>query len=235
MMKFLCVFLLSLVLCVVPSTLRAQLDPLFYKHTCPPLHSAVHQVLHHVSKGPAKDKRLFASLIRLHFHDCFVQGCDASILLNDTAAIKCEQLALPTINSIRRLDVVNLIKKKIEKICPGVVSCVDILALATEMSSEMSKGPNWQVSLGRRDSITTNFDLATSNIPGQTSNLPQLISKFEKKGFDVNDLVALSGAHIIDQVRCVLSDLPNCTNDGSLGKNIANLDPITPTTFDNNY
>ncbi|XLT54677.1 hypothetical protein HN873_047281 [Arachis hypogaea] len=257
MMKFLCVFLLSLVLCVVPSTLRAQLDPLFYKHTCPPLHSAVHQVLHHVSKGPAKDKRLFASLIRLHFHDCFVQvsipfslfqcyyyklsgnhsnacicmyGCDASILLNDTAAIKCEQLALPTINSIRRLDVVNLIKKKIEKICPGVVSCVDILALATEMSSEMSKGPNWQVSLGRRDSITTNFDLATSNIPGQTSNLPQLISKFEKKGFDVNDLVALSGAHIIDQVRCVLSDLPNCTNDGSLGKNIANLDPITPTT-----
>ncbi|XP_016195049.1 peroxidase 53-like [Arachis ipaensis] len=236
-MKFLCVFLLSLVLCVVSSTLIAQLGPLFYKHTCLPLHSTVHQVLHHISKGPAKDKRLFASLIRLHFHDCFVQvnGCDASILLNDTAAIKCEQLAPPTINSIRRLDVVNLIKKKIEKICPGVVSCVDILALATEMSSEMSKGPNWQVPLGRKDSITTNFDLATSNILGPTSNLPQLISKFEKKGLDVNDLVALSGAHIIDQGRCVLFRLPNYTNDGSPRKNITNLDSITPIAFDNNY
>ncbi|XLT54678.1 hypothetical protein HN873_047282, partial [Arachis hypogaea] len=120
-------------------------------------------------------------------------GCDASILLNDTAAIKGEQLAPPNINSIRRLDVVNLIKKKIEKICPRVVSCVDILALITEMSSEMSKGPNWQDPLGRKDSITTNFDLETSNIPGPTSNLPQLNSKFEKKGLDVNDLVALSG------------------------------------------
>ncbi|RYR12310.1 hypothetical protein Ahy_B04g069854 [Arachis hypogaea] len=145
--------------------------------------------------GPVKDKRLFASLIRLYFHDCLIQGCDASILLNDTAAIKGEQLAPPNINSIRRLDVVNLIKKKIEKICPRVVSCVDILALITEMSSEMSKGPNWQDPLGRKDSITTNFDLETSNIPGPTSNLPQLNSKFEKKGLDVNDLVALSAVH----------------------------------------
>ncbi|XLR18585.1 hypothetical protein S83_046497 [Arachis hypogaea] len=191
-MKLLYVFLLSLVLCIVPPTLRAQLDSLFYKRTCSSLHSIVHQVLYNVSKGPAKDKRLFASLIRLAYHDCFVQGCDASILLNDTAAIRSEQLAPPNINSVRRLDVVNLIKKKIEKTCPGVVSCVDILALAAEISSEIFKVPNLQVPLGKRDNITANFDLTTSDILGPTSNLPQLIYKFEKKDLDVNDLVALS-------------------------------------------
>ncbi|KAL4380760.1 hypothetical protein AHAS_Ahas04G0065700 [Arachis hypogaea] len=192
-MKFLFLFLFPLILCVVVPT-RAQLDPFFYKDTCPSLQSTVRQVLLNVSKGPGKDKRLFASLIRLHFHDCFVQGCDGSILLNDTAFIKSEQLAAPNLNSIRRLDVINLIKENIEEACPGVVSCADIVALAAEVSSEMSNGPTWQVPLGRRDSETASFDLANSDIPGPSSNLPQLISAFQKKGLDMNDLVALSGS-----------------------------------------
>ncbi|RYQ79126.1 hypothetical protein Ahy_Scaffold6g107823 [Arachis hypogaea] len=212
-MKFLFLFLFPLILCVVVPT-RAQLDPFFYKDTCPSLQSTVRQVLLNVSKGPGKDKRLFASLIRLHFHDCFVQGCDGSILLNDTAFIKSEQLAAPNLNSIRRLDVINLIKENIEEACPGVVSCADIVALAAEVSSEMSNGPTWQVPLGRRDSETASFDLANSDIPGPSSNLPQLISAFQKKGLDMNDLVALSGAHTIGRGRCTLSRRRNCKNDG---------------------
>ena len=64
-----------------------------------------------------------------------MQGCDASILLNNTATIESEQQAFPNNNSIRGLDVVNQIKTAVENACPGVVSCADILALAAEISS----------------------------------------------------------------------------------------------------
>ncbi|KAL5097649.1 hypothetical protein RYX36_001976 [Vicia faba] len=48
----------------------AQLDPNFYGKTCPQLQSIVYQILSNVA---TKDPRMPASLIRLHFHDCFVQ------------------------------------------------------------------------------------------------------------------------------------------------------------------
>ena len=64
-----------------------------------------------------------------------MQGCDASILLNNTATIVSEQQALPNNNSIRGLDVVNEIKTELDLVCPGVVSCADILTLAAEVSS----------------------------------------------------------------------------------------------------
>lgn len=49
---------------------NAQLDPSFYRNTCPKVHSIVREVVREVSK---KDPRMLASLVRLHFHDCFVQ------------------------------------------------------------------------------------------------------------------------------------------------------------------
>nr|CAB3484506.1 unnamed protein product [Digitaria exilis] len=55
------------------------LQPHFYDHTCPQLQSIVGAI---VAKAHAEDPRMAASLLRLHFHDCFVQGCDASVLLD---------------------------------------------------------------------------------------------------------------------------------------------------------
>ena len=54
----------------IPFSSDAQLDPSFYKNTCPKVHSIVNEVLTDVS---GKDPRMLASLVRLHFHDCFVQ------------------------------------------------------------------------------------------------------------------------------------------------------------------
>jgi peroxidase len=65
------------------------------------------------------------------------QGCDASVLLNNTATIVSEQDAFPNRNSLRGLDVVNQIKTAVEKACPNTVSCADILALAAELSSTL--------------------------------------------------------------------------------------------------
>ncbi|XP_061337789.1 peroxidase 15-like, partial [Gastrolobium bilobum] len=173
----------------LPISSDAQLDPSFYLKTCPQVHSIVVGILSGVS---TKDPRMLASLVRLHFHDCFVQGCDASILLNNTATIVSEQQALPNNNSIRGLDVVNQIKTAVENSCPGVVSCADILALAASVSSALAQGPFWVVPLGRRDSLTANRTLANQNLPAPFFNLTTLKSSFAVQGLDTNDLVTLS-------------------------------------------
>ncbi|CAJ1962922.1 unnamed protein product [Sphenostylis stenocarpa] len=233
----------------------AQLDPSFYDSTCSNMHSIVRDVLSNVSQS---DPRMLASLIRLHFHDCFVQGCDASILLNDTDTIVSEQSAAPNDNSIRGLDVVNQIKTEVENACPGIVSCADILALAAEISSELANGPVWEVLLGRRDSLTANQTLANQNLPGPNFTLDQLISTFDNQNLNITDLVALSGAHTIGRAQCRFFDnrLYNFSNSGNPdptlnttlleslqaicpnggpGTNLTNLDLTTPDTFDSNY
>ncbi|KAL2341523.1 hypothetical protein Fmac_009463 [Flemingia macrophylla] len=239
---------------VLPLSLDAQLDPSFYRNTCPKVHSIVRGVVRTVSK---KDPRMLASLVRLHFHDCFVQGCDASILLNNTATIVSEQQAFPNNNSIRGLDVVNDIKTAVENACPGVVSCADILALAAEISSVLAGGPDWKVPLGRRDSLTANRTLANINLPAPFSNLSALKSAFAVQGLDTTDLVALSGAHTFGRSHCDFftdrlynfsgTGKPDPTLDTTYSQqlkkicpnggpnNLANFDPTTPDTIDNNY
>jgi len=61
---------------------------------------------------------IYISLIR--------QGCDGSILITGSSA---ERNALPNLG-LRGFEVIDNAKSQIEAICPGVVSCADILALA---------------------------------------------------------------------------------------------------------
>ncbi|CAN4112257.1 unnamed protein product [Withania somnifera] len=76
------------------------------------------------------DSRIAASLLRLHFHDCFVNGCDGSVLLDDTNNFKGEKNAAPNRNSARGYETIDIIKADLERACPYTVSCVDILTLA---------------------------------------------------------------------------------------------------------
>lgn len=63
----------------------------------------------------------------------YEQGCDGSILLdNNGTTIVSEKDAGPNTNSTRGFDVVDNIKIALENACPGVVSCADILALASQ-------------------------------------------------------------------------------------------------------
>lgn len=63
------------------------------------------------------------------------QGCDASILLDDSATIKSERNAGPNKNSIKGFEIIDEIKAKLEQVCPQIVSCADILALAARGST----------------------------------------------------------------------------------------------------
>lgn len=64
----------------------------------------------------------------------YKQGCDASVLLDDTASFTGEKTAGPNLNSLRGFEVIDSIKSQLETMCPQTVSCADILAVAARDS-----------------------------------------------------------------------------------------------------
>lgn len=60
-----------------------------------------------------------------------LQGCDGSLLLDDTPDMLGEKLSLSNINSLRSYEVVDEIKEALENVCPGIVSCADIIIMAS--------------------------------------------------------------------------------------------------------
>ncbi|KAJ3684178.1 hypothetical protein LUZ61_013342 [Rhynchospora tenuis] len=237
--------------CFLLGCTNGQLSTNYYSYSCPNLFPTIKHV---VGSAIAKEARMGASLLRLFFHDCFVNGCDGSILLDDTPTFTGEKTAKPNNNSVRGFEVIDQIKSAVEKVCPGIVSCADILAITARDSVVKLGGPNWDVKLGRKDSKTASLQDANNDIPPPTSNLSNLTSKYAAKGLSTQDMVALSGAHTIGQARCtnfrdhIYNDtnidasfartalLPVCPKvNGSGDNNLAPLDFHTPTTFDNSY
>ncbi|BAT96462.1 Peroxidase 53 [Vigna angularis] len=244
----------SVLTLVFPS--EGQLSATFYSSTCSNVSTIVRNS---VQQALTSDSRIAASLTRLHFHDCFVDGCDGSILLDVGGNItQSEKDAAPNANSVRGYDVIDSIKSTVESSCPGVVSCADILALAAESSVSLSEGPSWTVLLGRRDSLTANQAGANTSLPSPFESLANITSKFSAVGLDTTDLVALSGAHTFGRSQCqffsqrlfdfngtgnpdstlnttYLSTLQqNCPQNGN-GATLNDLDLSTPDTFDNDY
>ncbi|KAJ4963457.1 hypothetical protein NE237_023396 [Protea cynaroides] len=232
-----------------------KLYPQFYDHSCPKALEIVKSV---VAKAVAKETRMAASLIRLHFHDCFVQGCDGSLLLDNGGSIVSEKQSNPNRNSARGFDVVDDIKSALEKECPQTVSCADILALAARDSTVLTGGPNWEVPLGRRDSRSASLSGSNNNIPAPNNTFQTILTKFKRQGLDIVDLVALSGSHTIGNARCTsfrqrlyhqsgngqpdnfldqsyAVQLKNrCPRSGG-DQNLFVLDIVSPTKFDTNY
>ncbi|CAN6467109.1 unnamed protein product [Victoria cruziana] len=179
-----------------------------------------------------------------------MQGCDASVLLDDSATIQSEKNAAPNANSLRGFEVIDTIKTSLELLCPGVVSCADIVTVAARDSVVALGGPTWTVVLGRRDSLIANLSGANSDLPPPFDSLAQLTAAFDKKKLSFRNMVALSGAHTFGKARCAafrahLSESnidpafaatlrPTC-NSSADDNNLANLDVTTPTAFDNAY
>ncbi|KAK9167978.1 hypothetical protein Syun_000118 [Stephania yunnanensis] len=196
---------------------NAQLSPTFYASSCP---NVLNTVKSAVQSAISTETRMGASLLRLHFHDCFVNGCDGSILLDDTSNFTGEKNANPNRNSARGFEVIDNIKTAVERACPGVVSCADILAIAARDSVVILGGPTWNVKLGRRDARTASQAAANSAIPPPSLNLTQLTSNFAAQGLSQSDLVALSGGHTIGFARCV-SFRAHIYNDANIDRNFS--------------
>ncbi|CAJ2646659.1 unnamed protein product [Trifolium pratense] len=136
----------------------------------------------------------------MHFHDCFIRGCDASVLLNSKGNNKAEKDGPPNI-SLHAFYVIDKAKKALEAKCPGVVSCADILALAARDAVYLSGGPKWDVPKGRKDGRTSKA-IETRQLPAPTFNISQLQQSFSQRALSAKDLVALSGGHTLGFSHC---------------------------------
>lgn len=108
-----------------------------------------------------------------------LQGCDALVLLDDSATIASEKKSGPNRNSLRGFEVIGEIKAKLEEACPQTIFCADILALAVCGSTVLSGGPNWELPLGRRDSKAASLTTSNANFPSPNSTLQNLVTLFK--------------------------------------------------------
>ncbi|KAL3699120.1 hypothetical protein R1sor_017142 [Riccia sorocarpa] len=236
------------------ASVSAQLNQTFYDTSCP---GGVQAVANVVTAAVKADKRNAAGLLRLHFHDCFVRGCDASVLLATVPGDPQAEKDAPPNLSLQGFGIIDQAKAALEKQCPGVFSCADILALAARDAVVFIGGPSWNVSLGRRDGSVSLASEALNNLPGTFFTYQQLISNFAKKGLSEADMVVLSGAHTIGLTHCssitprlynssggpdptlnstfVAAETAACPNDGSSASKTIPIDFTTGQTFDVNY
>ncbi|GLJ15992.1 hypothetical protein SUGI_0264770 [Cryptomeria japonica] len=180
------------------STSEGVLELGFYNSVCPHAEEIVLNVAKkHIPLAPS----LAAALIRMHFHDCFVRGCDGSVLLNSKNGNTAEKDAFPNL-SLRGFGVIDEAKSALEEYCPGVVSCADILALIARDALLLTGGPYWEVPTGRKDGLVSSASEVLTNLPFASFNFSQLKASFASKGLNIKDLVVLSGAHTIGISHC---------------------------------
>ncbi|XP_034697877.1 peroxidase 27-like [Vitis riparia] len=250
---FCCLFLQLLLLSFVFDVANSQgLKVGFYRKTCPNAEAIVKKV---VDQAMSVAPSLSGPLLRMHFHDCFVRGCEGSVLLNSSTQ-QAEKDASPNL-SLRGYQVIDRVKSALEKACPGVVSCSDILALVARDVVVAMKGPSWKVETGRRDGRVSNITEALTNLIPPTANITQLKSGFQQRGLSVKDLVVLSGGHTLGTSHCssFSSRLYNFTGKGDTdpdldpnyiaklktkckqgdANSLVEMDPGSFKTFDESY
>ncbi|KAL9235429.1 hypothetical protein vseg_010187 [Gypsophila vaccaria] len=149
-----------------------------------------------IEKVFKNDPTILAALLRLQFHDSFVNGADASILISGNLT---EKAAGPN-GSVRGYEVIDAIKEAVEAECPGVVSCADIIAVATAVVLKLGGGPEYAPETGRRDGLESN--VLDVDLPSPTMSVLESIAFFALRGFTTREMVALLGCHSVGITHC---------------------------------
>ncbi|CAN6182890.1 unnamed protein product [Urochloa humidicola] len=257
--RLLAVVAVTLVVAMLPSG-EARLSPDYYRSTCPDVEAIVRAV---VAKKVKETFVTVPATLRLFFHDCFVEGCDASVIIasrdSDAEKDAPDNVSLAGDG----FDTVVRAKAEVEKACPGVVSCADILAISARDVVAMSSGPHWPVELGRLDGLVSKASDVAGRLPGPDMRVDDLAALFTEHNLTTLDMVALSGAHTVGFAHCTRFTgrlyghagggaaagdggtpaydpayarqlMEACPPD--VGATIAvDMDPVTPTAFDNAY
>lgn len=246
-----------LLVLMVMSRGKAQLRENFYRTSCPNVESIVLQAVN-AKLAQTQTFTPIPATLRLFFHDCCVEGCDASVLISspngDAEKDAPDNLSLAGDG----FDTVIKAKQAVEAVCPGVVSCADILAIAARDVVVLAGGPSFSVELGRRDGLISMASRVAGRLPEPTDDVDQLNARYAALNLSQLDMIALSGAHTIGFSHCtrfanrLYSFTPSNPIDPSLDPNYAqqliqecpqnvdpqvavNMDPTTPTIFDNVY
>ncbi|CAJ1941818.1 unnamed protein product [Sphenostylis stenocarpa] len=246
----------SLLLLLTSSTISsAQLTRGFYNNVCPNVEQLVRSA---VVQNFQQTFVTAPATLRLFFHDCFVRGCDASIMLANSNAERDHPDDISLAGD--GFDTVIKAKEAVDRDpnCRNKVYCADILALATRDVVNLAGGPLYNVELGRRDGRISTIASVQRRLPHPDFNLDQLNSMFNSNGLSQTDMIALSGAHTIGFSHCsrfskrIYNFSPRDRIDPTLNLQYAfqlrqmcplkvdpriaiNMDPVTPQKFDNQY
>ncbi|GLJ26155.1 hypothetical protein SUGI_0501500 [Cryptomeria japonica] len=227
----------------------------FYEASCPTVDSIVFDTMTKLAK---ESNVVPPSTLRMFFHDCFIEGCDASIMISSTSSMKAER-ELPENNIAQNaFEAIVEVKKAVDRVCPGVVSCADIIAMAARDAVRLLGGPNWDVLKGRLDGFVSSAARAKGKVPLAEADATQLIQAFAARKLSVLDMVVLSGAHTVGFSHCnqftnrLYNFSPGLKSDPSLNSTFAleleqtcpkggdpnrfqPFDITTPFVFDNKY
>ncbi|XP_060189062.1 peroxidase 51-like isoform X2 [Lycium barbarum] len=251
------VLTISSAIIFMPYLVSARLKTNYYAKTCPTVETIVRNV---VNQKIQQSRITIAAVLRLFFHDCFVEGCDASVIIASTQGNTAERDHPDNLSLAGDgFDTVIKAKVAIDAIpsCKNKVSCADILAIATRDVIQLAGGPGYQVELGRLDGLTSKASNVEGNLPEPTFNLDRLNTMFASHGLNQADMIALS-AHTLGAAHCakfskrLYNFSPKNPVDPTLSKTYAAqlqqtcpknvdpgtitlLDPTTPNTFDNVY
>uniref|UniRef100_A0ACD5WNF3 Uncharacterized protein n=1 Tax=Avena sativa TaxID=4498 RepID=A0ACD5WNF3_AVESA len=203
-----------------PSSPAPGLAVGYYQKTCYRAEDIMRETVRDASKG------IMAGLIRMFFHDCFIRGCDASVLLETADPNSAtEKFGIPNL-SLRGFEVINVAKAKIEKECGTVVSCADILAFAGRDATYFlsNKKVFFDMPAGRYDGRVSLINETLPNLPPPFSTVAQLKANFASKGLNTDDMVTLSGAHTIGISHC-------SSFSDRLTSNSSDMDPTLKSTL----
>ncbi|CAN6286732.1 unnamed protein product [Urochloa humidicola] len=233
----------------------ADLKANYYASTCPNAEAIVRGVVQQKLQATI---RAAGSTIRLFFHDCFVEGCDGSVLIESTPGNQAEKDASDNKSlAFEGFDTVRSAKAAVEAACPDTVSCADVLALATRDAIAMSGGPFFPIELGRLDGLNSTASSVPGQLPEPNQTMDQLLAVFKAHGLNMSDLVALSAAHSVGLAHCskfssrLYNYQPGQATDPTLNPkyarfleskcpdggpdNLVLLDQASPAQLDNQY
>ncbi|KAL8193692.1 hypothetical protein R6Q57_026384 [Mikania cordata] len=254
---FIQVFALSS-LVIFSNFTSAQLKQNYYANICPNVETIVRNAV------ATKVQQTFVTIpgtLRLFFHDCFVQGCDASVMIASSGSNTAEKDHPDNLSLAGDgFDTVIKAKAAVDAVasCKNKVSCADILTMATRDVVALAGGPSYAVELGRLDGLSSTAASVGGKLPKPNMNLDQLNAMFAAHGLTQADMIALSGAHTLGFSHCdqfanriynfskqnpvdpTLNPSYAAQLQQSCPKNVdpriaVNMDPNTPRTFDNVY
>ncbi|KAG5230620.1 Peroxidase precursor [Salix suchowensis] len=123
---------------------KAVLNYHYYDQACPQAGKIIFETVRNASMH---DPKVPARVLRMFFHDCFIRGCDASILLDSTPGNQAEKDGPPNV-SVRSFYAIDDAKASLKW---------------------LSGGPSWNVLTGRKDGRVSKAN-DTINLPSPSLN-----------------------------------------------------------------